>query len=83
MRDRFVAKESSQQFCSLHDGHFNLSACVIFRSRIPRFRKNPHRLSCANSPARAGKIAKVTSFQDGNDLACGLQIINPEDAQGL
>jgi hypothetical protein len=38
---------------------------------------------CAISPARAVKIAKVTSFQDGNDLACGLQIINPEDAEGL
>jgi hypothetical protein len=38
---------------------------------------------CANSPARAGKIAKVTSFQDGNDLACGLQTINPEAAEGL
>jgi hypothetical protein len=38
---------------------------------------------CANSPARAGKIAKVSSFQDENDLACGLQIINAENAEGL
>jgi hypothetical protein len=38
---------------------------------------------CANSPARAEKIAEITSFQDGNDLACGLQIINPKAAEDL
>jgi hypothetical protein len=38
---------------------------------------------CANSPAHADKIAEVISFQDGNDLACGLQIINPKYAEGL
>jgi hypothetical protein len=33
---------------------------------------------CANSPARAGKIIKVASFQDENDLACGLQTIKAD-----
>jgi hypothetical protein len=38
---------------------------------------------CANSPPRAGKVVKVLSFQYENDLACGLQITNAENAEGL